>query len=238
MSRMNYINLMKTLTETDTQKKEEMGDSRHHSLSEITELMTRNASLLGWCKADEKVKATHFFCKQDERQAYIPLNAFLFNYSIHTHSFNDLEILYEVKDPVTQRTHIMFCSLKIPQGISFFCVGIAREHNVSLTTMDYMYSDGQRRPTICCNADPIAAPFFFTISHFIFQTCKRCKKYQKNIKKCKGCWDNLGIRVSYCSKECQKLDYNRGGHKTVCGCMNRAACEKRRSEREYLGLRG
>ena len=60
MAQLNYIDLMKTLTETDTQQKEHMGDQRN-SLSEITEVMTRNARLLGLCKANEKVVAAHFF---------------------------------------------------------------------------------------------------------------------------------------------------------------------------------
>ena len=171
-----------------------------------------------------------------KKRDFSPLNAFLFNYSIHTQSFSDLSIFHEVVDTATGNYHIIFCSLKIPQGVSRLCVWIARGHNAHLTTMDYTYGDWKKHPTIHYKTDMITAPFVFSISHIILQTCKLFGKYQENIKKCKGCWDNLRVRVSSCSKKCQTVDYNRGGHKKVCFCMNHAACEKRRYEFESLGV--
>lgn len=46
--------------------------------------------------------------------------------------------------------------------------------------------------------------------------CTECKRGPKEVKlmACKRCFEHDRIRVLYCSKECQKADYNR--HKSTC----------------------
>jgi hypothetical protein len=238
MSQLNYVELMRNLIRKDAQHKERLRDEPDR-LQEITSIISQNARLLSLCEENEKIKVAHFFCQQDRQETYIPLNAFIFNYSILLQNSDDLEIYNQIKDEATQNCHIIYCSLKTPQCKIYFCIGTAR--NSHLTLMNYRYSDGVIRPTLHCITDRgsdhmITPPFTFNISQIIPQTCKHCGIYQENIKKCKGCWENLRIRVNYCSKECQKIDFNLGRHKDVCGCRSKRAVDRRLREIVALGL--
>ncbi len=227
--------------ESDAQKKQQLSDETN-ALPEITANMSENARLLGLCKENEKVKVVHFFCKRDRQQIIIPFDAFLFNHSIHIQSpSNDLEIIHEIRNPDTRKCHVISCSLNIPQCKTYFCAGIARSVGSDLQLIQCKYSDGIIRPSIYCETRiaPDQGPiptFTFNISQIIPQTCKHCGIYQEKIKKCKGCWENLRLRVYYCSKECQTIDFNRGRHKDVCGCRNHGAVNKRLREIAALGL--
>jgi hypothetical protein len=60
--------------------------------------------------------------------------------------------------------------------------------------------------------------------------CTYCEKYGSRginkTRKCKGCWDNLGMDVRYCSKKCQRKDWKGEdkhedlAHKIWCGARN------------------
>jgi hypothetical protein len=200
----------------------------------ITKFMVDNH----FCEQDRKLKLTNFFVVPRHDVEYIPIDAFFFNYSIHA-DWSDVHV--EGVMERAGRTQVIFFSVSIPQGVYYFYVG-SLIGSFSLELVNFKYRDRkEQRPTIICRkiapVDGQEQEHILLLSHVNFQKCDCCEVYKENIKKCHGCWDKLRIRVSYCSKECQKIDYNnQAQHKTVCGCNNTEACEKREAIIESLDM--
>jgi hypothetical protein len=234
---VRYTNAVKELRANDAARKAHVGVPRpfHTAIQyAITKFLVDNHL----CEQGRKLKLTNFFVVPTHEEEYIPIDAFFFNYSIHA-DWSDVHV--EGVLELAGRTQVIFFSLSIPQGVFYFYVG-SLIGGFSLELVNFKYRDKrEQRPTIICKKfgvdDGEEQDHILLFSHVNFQKCERCDEYKENIKKCQGCWDKLRIRVSYCSKECQKIDYNHlAQHKRVCGCNNTEACEKREAKIESLGM--
>ncbi len=79
-------------------------------------------------------------------------------------------------------------------------------------------------------------PYMVSVSRIEPYICTFCKTHAPQMQTCSGCLEHLGMRVRYCSKECQRKDFNEGGHKRVCGCSRWAESARRLREAEWEGL--
>jgi hypothetical protein len=80
--------------------------------------------------------------------------------------------------------------------------------------------------------------FILSVSRIEPYICTYCKTHAPQMQTCSACLEYLGMRVRYCSKECQRKDFNEGGHKRVCGCSQYPEAESARQLRvaEWEGL--
>ncbi len=250
----DYVELVNTLIKSDEEYHKKMREAKELEdpptwtmAGDWIETMLRDKE---WCEQHETIKQRQYYrpLNNDKIIEYTPLDAFLFNYSANA-SLSKLDIIDEEKYDRNENTHSIFFSLRNNHGEFYFFVELydtSAYENTHIDIIDHEYSNGERHLTIrstvkyedeedYLDRSP-SETSVLVLTHIIIQRCKSCFKYQGNIKMCKGCWDNLRIRVPYCSKTCQTKDFNQGRHKEVCGCRNHRVVDRRLGQITALGL--
>ena len=226
---MNYDEIEKKLLEYDTECKERIASSQSFNFvfDVVKERVLQITRSSGLCEHMNEMRVYPYVRYQKERIEYTPLNAFFENYS----SYATVDDVHKVETTLDAHGNCceMFFMLKrsmtpppenLPFFYSGFFIGGFSGSSFSLKLVDHQYSDGKSRLTLRStqlNGDPNGFPPIINLSLILFNKCTACGKYQPRIKKCKGCWDNLSLRVPYCDKTCQTNDFYAGGHKSICG---------------------
>jgi hypothetical protein len=113
--------------------------------------------------------------------------------------------------PTNIEETIGFTCMQTPFGRVFLTVHVLK--NEDGCKMDFL--NGDKTVQIQIKHKP-NEPTTIGIGLHIAHCCKRCKKYSSDTVKLKGCKRCLaaGIKLFYCSRECQLLDYP--NHRHVC----------------------
>jgi len=150
-----------------------------------------------------------------QNKMIVPFNAFFYPYTIDVE--NDCVETFE-----PMGNHATVTKMKTVYG-DFWFVAIAAENTNSVHVKNDkdIYADGISRLSLQCSLHSggvrdNSVIIFARIDPCI---CANCNRHNPEMRKCKGCWDNLKICVRYCNKECQKEDY-KNRHRYYCGCKH------------------
>jgi hypothetical protein len=174
---------------------------------------------------DIKLDGKYLIKRKGTAEMNIPLGTFFYPYTMSM-NIDCTQLIEEI----TFGDHTLFLKIPTFYGNLYFCaVGfdyVSQERTVHMTT-DVKYSDELRRLTIVFSAPPEDARkkcihALLRVEPYI---CVQCGRHVPKMKKCKGCWEGLGICVRYCSAECQRTNY-RSVHRRICGCKPDIALKK------------
>ena len=198
------------------------------------------------CEGELKVELNLREHSNKESVVYTPLNAFFLSYFINAGEENIESAMDCFSDPseadeesdgssdhhVVKAQERFYFTVVLTQGMFWFFVDSTDpETKVDLVMCKYKGEEKERwtirsRRKITGDDEEKILIVFMRVDPF---KCTYCEKYGTNIrginksKKCKGCWDNLGMDVRYCSKDCQRKDWTGEGkdealaHKRWCG---------------------
>ena len=155
----------------------------------------------------------------NKKKLYVPLNAFFYPYTINCGLLDPDDI-----DSSRMEGNVIIISINTDYGPFYFIASRIQDegstNTVSLINGLRFNDRPGCIPTVefirsaRAGTDTSNTAILGRIEPYI---CVNCGNHRPKMKKCQGCWDNLGICVRYCSPECQRIDYKRN-HRFFCGC--------------------
>ena len=150
-----------------------------------------------------------------KKKFIVPFNTYFYPYTIDVKKDTNVTIKKKINHQDTVLT-----SIETEYGIFWFIAKTNQPLN-KVDVEDHKYDDDITRLTLVCSQgnapEGVSKENLIIFARIDPYLCVNCGTHDPDMKKCRGCWDNLKICVRYCSKDCQKHDYVKR-HRYYCGC--------------------